>query len=70
MILLLVLQATVELAIISFYYLLRSGEYTKPRKVKLNGKLVIVTRTQQFRVSDVGFWKYGKILYRHETLKN
>ena len=51
---------------IAFFFLLRSGEYyTKPRMVQRNGEMVHATRTKQFRVMDVGFWKEGKILSRH-----
>ena len=39
-----------DLPIIAFYYLLKSGEYIKPWKVKRNGKLVRATSTQQFKV--------------------
>ena len=62
------LQATRYLSIIAFYYLLRIGEYTKLRKVKLNGKLVRATRTQHFRVQDMALCKNGKILSRRESL--
>ena len=61
-------EATGHLAVIAFYFLLRSGEYTKPRKVKRNGKMVRATRTVQFRVRDIGFWKDGKILPRRSPL--
>ena len=57
-----------DLSIIAIYHILRSGEYTKPRKVKRNGKLVIETRTQQFRFKDLGLWKNGEIISRHEAL--
>ena len=59
------LQATGYLEIIEFYYLLRSREYIKSHEVKLNGRLAIATRTQHFRVKDVGFWKYGKLLSKY-----
>ena len=62
------LQSTGDLAIIAFYYLLISGEYTKPQKLKQNKKLVRATKTQQFSVQYVGFWKNVKILSRRETL--
>ena len=62
------IQATGYLSIIAFYYLLRSVEYTKHRHVKLNGKLVISTRTQHFIVKVLGFWKNVKIIYRNESL--
>jgi len=63
------LQAAGDLTVVAFYFLLRSGEYTKPRKVKRNGKMVRATRTVQFRVQDVGFWKNGRILPRHSPLE-
>ena len=63
-------EAIGDLAVVAFYYLLRSGEYTKPRKVKRNGKLVRATRTVQFRVQDVGFWKEGRILPRRSNLED
>ncbi len=62
-------MAAGELAIIAFYFLLRSGEYTKPRKVRRNGKWVRATRTKQFRVGDIGFWKDGKPLSRLSSLQ-
>ena len=55
-----------DLAVIAFYYLLRSGEYMKPRKVKRNGKMVQATRTMHFRVQDFGFWKDGSIPFGSE----
>lgn len=61
-------EAVGDLTIVAFYYLLRSGEYTKPRKVKRNGIMVRATRTVQFKVKDVGFWKDGKILPRRSSL--
>ena len=61
-------EAAGDLTVIAFYFLLRSGEYTKPRRVKRNGKWVRATRTKQFQVGDVGFWKNGKILPRHSPL--
>ena len=35
------------LVTIDLYYLLRSGEYTKPRRIKRNGRLVRATITRQ-----------------------
>ena len=61
--------ATADLSIIAFYYLLRVGEYTQPRKVKVNGKWHRATRTQQFQVGDIGFFKDGKVLSRKSPLK-
>ncbi len=57
-----------QLAIIAFYFLLRSGEYTKPRRVRRNGSWVRATRTKQFSVGDIGFWKDGKPLSRYSSL--
>ena len=62
-------EAAGDLTIIAFYFLLRSGEYTKPRRVRRNGKWIRATRTKQFQVGDVGFWKDGKILPRHSDLQ-
>jgi len=61
-------HATGDLSVIAFYFLLRSGEYTKPRLVKRNGRMVRATRTVQFRVKDMGFWKDGQILPRNSPL--
>ena len=61
-------QAVGDLTLIAFYYLLRSGEYTKPRKIRRNGKMVHATRTKQFQIQDIGFWKDGKILPRDSPL--
>lgn len=61
-------QAMGDLALIGFYYLLRSGEYTKPRFAIVNGRKISATRTKQFRVKDVGFFKDGKILPRNSSL--
>lgn len=49
-------QAMGDLTCIAFYYLLRVGEYTKPRTVTKNGKKVRATRTVQFSAGNVGFW--------------
>ena len=56
------LQAAADLILISFYYLLRVGEYTHPRQVQRGNHLVRATRTKQFAVKDVGFFKNGQIL--------
>jgi hypothetical protein len=61
-------HAVGDLSVIAFYFLLRSGEYTKPRLVKRNGRMVRATRTVQFRVKDVGFWKDGHILPRNSPI--
>ena len=51
------MHAVTDLMTIAFYYLLRSGEYTKPKFVRTKkGKRRKATRTVQFRVKDVGFF--------------
>jgi hypothetical protein len=62
-------RATGDLGLIAFYYLLRVGEYTKPRYSTRNGTRKRATRTVQFRVSDIGFFREGKILARNCPLK-
>ena len=61
-------RAIGDLGVIGFYFLLRSGEYTRPKKIRRNGKLVHATRTKQFRVQDIGFWRDGKQLSRYSDL--
>jgi hypothetical protein len=61
-------QAAGCLALIAFYYLLRVGEYTKPRMVTRNGARIRATRTVQFMISNVGFFKEGKIIPRSSPL--
>ena len=56
------------LMLVAFFYLLRVGEYTRPRFVVLNGKRVPATRTKQFVVGDVGFFKNGKVIKRSSSL--
>jgi hypothetical protein len=63
------LQAAADLILISFYYLLRVGEYTHPRQVQRGNHLVRATRTKQFAVKDVGFFKNGQILTRRSPLR-
>ena len=62
------IQAIADLALIGFFFLLRVGEYTRPRVVSRNGKTVSATRTKQFRVKDVGFFKDGQVLPRRSPL--
>ena len=62
-------HAVGDLALIAFYYLLRVGEYTKPKLRVINGKTKRATRTQQFRVENIGFFKNNKILPRNSKLK-
>jgi hypothetical protein len=47
-------QATGDLVVIAFYYLLRVGEYTTKTKRKKK------TRTRQFRRRDITFFRYNK----------
>ena len=62
-------RAIADLALIGFFYLLRVGEYTRPRVVTRNGKKVSATRTKQFTVKDVGFFKDGQVLPRRSPLE-
>ena len=61
-------QAIGDLGLTGFYYLLRVGEYTKPRTTTLHGRHMRATRTIQFHIKDVGFFKDGKILPRKSPL--
>ena len=63
-------QAIADLAQCAFYFLLRVGEYTRPRLAKVNGKVVRATRTVQFQVKDIGFFKNGKIVKRRSSLQD
>lgn len=57
------------LVMIAFYYLLRVGEYTTPKFSMVNGKKVPATRTKQFTVGNIGFFKNGRIVKRSSPLK-
>ena len=61
-------QAIGDLAVIAFFYLLRVGEYTRPRTVTRNGITKSATRTKQFQLHDIGFFKYGVQLPRNSDL--
>ena len=63
------LKTTCDLAIIAFYYLLRVGEYTKPRKVKVNGKWQRATRTVQFQIKNIGFFHHHTVVSRSAPLE-
>ena len=56
------------LSLIAFYYLLRVGEYTKPRYATRNGTRVLASRTKQFRIENVGFFKNNQIVSRSSPL--
>jgi hypothetical protein len=62
------LQAIGDLAVIAFYYLLRVGEYTRPRMITTPQGKKRATRTIQFHIRDVGFFKNHKILPRNSPL--
>jgi hypothetical protein len=62
------LEAVGDLALIAFYYLLQVGEYTKPKYVKTTTGTKRATRTEQFKIKDIGFFKDNKILPRHSPL--
>jgi hypothetical protein len=57
-------QAVGLQVIIGFYFLLRVGEYTNTRR----NQSPTGTRTKQFSVGDVGFWKNGNVLPRRSNL--
>jgi hypothetical protein len=61
-------QAAGQLTLIAFYYLLRVGEYTKPKYNTKNGTQQSTTRTRQFTVGSVGFFKNGAILPRSSPI--
>ena len=62
-------RTTADLVLVAFYYLLRVGEYTKPRFVKHGNQLRRATRTIQFTVGCVGFFKDGQLLPRTAPLQ-
>ena len=47
---------------VAFYFLLRVGEYTKPRTVVKDGKRVRTTRTKKIVVGNVGFFHTGVVI--------
>jgi hypothetical protein len=62
------IQTAGQLTLIAFYFLLRVGEYTKPRMVTRGGIRIRATRTKQFTYSNVGFFKQGKVVSRNAPL--
>ena len=50
-------KAKADLALIAFYYLLRVGEYTKPKNTTVNGRRKRTTCTKQFSIGNNGFFK-------------
>ena len=62
-------QAKGDLCIIAFFYMLRVGEYTKPRFIKKFGTHKRATRTVQFKLKNIGFFKNNKILPRNSKLQ-
>jgi hypothetical protein len=56
------------LTLIAFYYLLRVGEYTQPRFIYRGGQKVRATRTKQFTVGNIGFFKNNTLVPRTATL--
>ena len=63
-------QTIGDLITIAFFFLLRVGEYTKPRRTRVNGVWKSATRTKQFTVENVGFFKNDKNVSRKATLKD
>ena len=62
-------KRTACLIIVAFYYLLRVGKYTRPQFTMQNGKRVPATRTKQFIIRNVGFFKDGKSVARTSPLE-
>lgn len=60
--------ATGLLCIVAFYFLLRVGEYTRPRYTYRNGQRVRATRTVQFTAGNIGLYHDGKIIARTSPL--
>ena len=46
----------------AFYFLLRVGEYTKPRFVVRDGKKVPATRTKQFVIENIVLFRNGMVI--------
>jgi hypothetical protein len=63
------IMAIGSLTIIAFFYLLQVGEYTQPRTVLRNGVRVPATRTKQFQLKNIGFFKDGKVIPRSSPAK-
>ena len=63
-----IIKAIGDLTLIAFYYLLRVGEYTKPKFTTVNGQQVRATRTVQFALKNVGFFQKGHIVPRASPL--
>lgn len=62
-------QAIADLSVIAFFYLLRVGEYTKPKIIIRNNQKIRKTRTVQFRLQDIGFFKNNKVLKRSTNIE-
>jgi hypothetical protein len=63
------IQAGGCLILIAFYFLLRVGEYTQPRYIYRNGERIRASRTKQFSVGNVAFFKDGTIVPRNSPLQ-
>jgi hypothetical protein len=63
-------QAIGDLCIIAFFYLLRVGEYTKPKFVTIDGQRTRATRTVQFSIKNIGFFKNNCILPRTSNIES
>ena len=57
------------LVLVAFYFLLRVGEYTKPRFVIRNEKRVPATRTKQFVAGNIDLFKSGVVIPRTSRLE-
>jgi hypothetical protein len=62
------MQAAGCLSLVAFFFLLRVGEYTRPKFTVVHGEKVKATRTTQFIVKNIGFFKNGRIVPRTSSL--
>jgi hypothetical protein len=63
-------QATGQLVLIAFYYLLRVREYTKPRMVTRNNSRVSAMHTKQFQYNNVGLFNKNEVILRKMPLSS
>ena len=53
------------LILVEFYFVLRVGDYTKPKTVMQNVRRVSATRAKQFVVGNVGFSQNGAVMLQN-----
>ena len=62
------IRRTGPLILVAFYFVLRVGEYTRPKNVMQNSKRVSAMSTKQFVVGNVGFFHNGMIMPHNSPL--